>query len=321
MKWWYGVHAWRACARWLLLASFLAGSLAARADNLLHADHALAGKIWDMRERRWLDEPALLERIAAAEVLLLGETHDNPQHHALQLKLLQARLGSGARPALLFEQYDRERQTALDAALEKTPAPAALEAAAALMKGWDWKFYQPLLAAALDYRLPVYAANFSREQARPVIRQGFGAYDADELKRLAVDAVWDDKRQQYMSGLIEGTHCGQVDAALRDGLVRSQRLRDAVMADVAAAAASQGRGTVGIVGRGHARRDTGMPLYLAARYPQLRSYAIGLVEVSPDKLSPEDYERDGAGDGIIYDAMWFTARVDRPDPCASFGKK
>lgn len=318
MKWFQRDFLAWGCA-WLL-AGLLLSSSAARAETLQHADHVLAGKIWDTKERRWLDESALLERIAAADLLLLGETHDNPQHHALQLKLLQARLGSGVRPALLFEQYDRERQTTLDAALEKTPADAALEAAAALLKGWNWKFYKPLLAEALEYRLPVYAANFSREQARPVIRQGFSAYDAAELKRLAVDAVWTDRHQQYLAGLIEETHCGQIDAAMREGLVRGQRLRDAVMADVAAAAVSQGRGAIGIVGRGHARRDTGMPLYLTARYPQIRIYSIGLVEVSPGLDAPEAYEQARASDGVLYDAMWFTARVERPDPCASFGK-
>lgn len=313
--------AWHAGLQLLVLAVLMSGSAAVRADSLLHADHALAGKIWDMQERRWLDESVLLERIAAADLLLLGETHDNPQHHAVQLRLLQARMDTGVRPALLFEQYDRERQTALDAALEKSPVDAALESAATLMKGWDWKHYKPLLAAALEYKLPVYAANFSREQARPVIRQGLAAYDAAELKRLAVEAVWSDRHQQYMSNLIEGTHCGQVDATLRDGLVRGQRLRDAVMADVAAAASSQARGAVGIVGRGHARRDTGMPLYLAARYPQLRVYSIGFVEVSPGMQTPQAYEQGGASDGPPYDAIWFTARVDRPDPCASFGTK
>jgi uncharacterized iron-regulated protein len=305
----------------LLLLCLLLPVDAVPAESLLYADHPLAGKIWDMQERRMLDERTLLERIAAADVVLLGETHDNSQHHALQLKLLQVRLDAGVRPALLFEQFDRERQLALDEALAKTPPDVALEAAAALLKGWDWKFYKPLVAAGLEYKLPVYAANFSRERARPVIREGFAAFDAAELKRLAVEAVWSERQQQYLTHLIEGTHCGQVNVVLRDGLVRSQRLRDAVMADAAAAAASMARGVVGIVGRGHARRDIGMPLYLAARYPQARVYSIGLVEVSPGMESPEAYEQERATDGPVYDAIWFTARVDRPDPCASFGGK
>lgn len=292
---------------------------AAQAEALLYADHPLAGKIWDMQNRSLLDEQTLLARIGAAEVLLLGETHDNPQHHLLQLKLLQARFAAGARPALLFEQFDREVQTMLDAALAKTPIDAAMEAAKTLIKGWDWNFYEPLLASGAEHKVPIIAANFSRTHARPVIRHGYAAYDAAELKRLAVEDVWSEPHQEYLTGLIEGTHCGQVTPVLRDGLVRSQRLRDAVMADAAIPSLTQG--VIGIVGRGHARRDIGMPLYLAARAPQARVFSIGFVEVSPGMDAPESYERDGVAGHVAYDVIWFTPRVERPDPCAGFGKK
>lgn len=300
------------------LCLFMAAG-AVHAGPLLYTDHPLVGKIWDMQSRSMLDEQTLLARIGATDVLLLGETHDNPQHHLLQLKLLQERFSAGARPALLFEQFDREVQAMLDAALAKTPIDAAMEAAATLVKGWDWQFYAPLLAIGTEHKVPVIAANFSRTNARPVIRQGYAAFDAAELKRLAVEDVWSESHQQYLTRLIEGTHCGQVTPVLRDGLVRSQRLRDAVMADAAIPGLKQG--VIGIIGRGHARRDIGMPLYLAARAPQTRVFSIGFVEVSPGMDAPESYEQDGVAGNVPYDVIWFTPRVDRPDPCAGFGKK
>jgi len=289
------------------------------AQPLLHADHPLVGKLWDMRSRSYMDEATLLGRIDKANVLLLGETHDNPVHHELQQKLLQARLESGARPALLMEQFDTERQAALDLALAGSNRDAALNTADTLTKGWDWKYYRPLLATALDYKLPVIAANISRERERPVVRQGFAAFDAADLKRMAVDKVWSEGRQKYLARLIEEAHCGQIGADLRDGLVRGQRLRDAVMAD--AALSNIGRGVVGIVGSGHARRDIGVPIYLAARDPGARIYSIGFIEVSPEKTAPEAYETERATGDVPYDVIWFTPRIDRPDPCASFGKR
>jgi uncharacterized iron-regulated protein len=251
-------------------------------------------------------------------VLLLGETHDNPQHHALQLRVLEAQLAGGKRPALLFEQFDREVQAPLDAALAKTPPEAALEAAAELMKGWNWAFYRPMVAAALERQLPVVAANLSRAAARPVIREGLATLPDAERQRLALEQAWDDARQRYLAGLIEASHCGQVDAKMRDGLVLGQRLRDATLAD--AALLHPDRGVIGILGRGHAREDVGLPLYLAARSPKTSVYTIAFVEVRPGETDPAAYERDRATAAAPFDAIWFTPQAERPDPCAHFGK-
>jgi len=294
------------------------------AENTLYADHPLVGhpligKIWDMNSRSFIDEATLLARINQANVLLLGETHDNPQHHDIQQKLLKARIGSGARPALLMEQLDSENQAALDLALAGSNQDEALNTATGLIKFTDWKFYRPFLATAIDNKLPVIAANISSRQLQPVIWQGFAAYDAAALKRMAVEEVWSESRQNYMLRHIGGAHCGQIRDELRAGLTRSQRLRDALMAD--AAVSSIGRGVVAIVGSSHARRDVGIPLYLAARDPSARIFSIGFVEVIPGRDAPETYETESASGDAPYDVIWFTPRVARADPCADFGKK
>lgn len=274
--------------------------------------HPLAGRLWDVAAQRFIDETELLRRAAPAEVLLLGETHDNPEHHRLQAKLLQARVATGARPALLMEQFDRDQQTALDAARSEGKDLAAL------MRGWDWALYRPLVTLAATARLPLRAANLPRSTMRPVVREGYATLAAGEAQRLALDAVWDDMRQKYLVDLIEASHCGQVTPQLRDGLVRAQRLRDATLADSALEAIDGG--VVFILGRGHARRDVGVPLYLAARRPASRLLSVGFVEVSAGRTVPTQYEVERAGSIAPYDIIWFTPRAERPDPCLAFGK-
>src|SRR5450759_2929506 len=106
-----------ACIKIPLAFVLLLFASLAHAGNMLFTDHPLVGRIWDMNSRSFIDEATLLARISTANVLLLGETHDNPLHHEIQQKLLKARIESGARPALMMEQLDAESQPALDHAL------------------------------------------------------------------------------------------------------------------------------------------------------------------------------------------------------------
>jgi uncharacterized iron-regulated protein len=294
------------------LALLLAGCTLIPPGTLRDTDHPLAGKLWDVAAHAYIDESELLRRAASAEALLLGETHDNREHHRLQARVLQARLAAGARPALLMEQFDVDQQSAIDEARRggRDLAP--------LMRGWDWTLYQPLVALAGAAQLPLQAANLPRSATRPVVREGYATLAVGEQRRLGLLAVWDEAREKYMAGLIEASHCGKVSPQTRDGLVRAQRLRDATLADSALDKLAQG--VVFILGRGHARRDVGVPRYLEARRPGTRVLSIGLVEVGAGKTAPAQYETESIGGIPPHDILWFTPRAERPDPCLAFDR-
>lgn len=286
---------------------------------LRYHDHALVNRQWDVQQQRFVDRDEVLARVLAADVVLLGETHDNPVHHRLQGEILATLLAAGRRPTLVMEQFDTEQQGALDAATD------AAAVSALMARGWDSGQYRPLIESARQAGLPLVAGNVSRADTRPVIREGWQAIDPPRRERLQLDPVWDGRRETYMRQVITASHCGKIDDTLRDGLVRAQRLRDAVLADVALAprpAAADGS-TVFIVGRGHARSDVGVPRYLRARSTSLTVLSVGFTEVSPDKTAPADYLiEDGiAAPGAPHDLLWFTPRQTRPDPCKDFGKR
>ncbi|MDP2369626.1 ChaN family lipoprotein [Rhodoferax sp.] len=276
------------------------------------AGHRLLGALWDPSGQRFINQAELLGRASQAEVLLLGETHDNPEHHRLQAHLLQARLTAGAKPALLMEQFDTDQQALID------QARGAGQSLASLLRGWDWSHYASVVALADAAGVPVLAANLSRNAIRPVVRDGYSSLPAGELQRLALDQVWDAQRQAYMARLIEESHCGKISPALRDGLVRAQRLRDATLADTALAHLE--RGVVFILGRGHARRDVAVPRYLQARRPGTRVLSVGFVEVSDKLPDPAQYEHEQLGGMAAFDVIWFTSRAQRADPCLAFDK-
>ena len=126
-----------------------------------------------------LSVDALADAISRRPVVLLGEVHDNATQHAVRAEALRRLLASGARPALAFEQFDRERQQDLDDARIEALSPGTGRVdhliARAGASGWSWNFYRPYLQLAIDYGLPIVAANLSRSDAMRVAQQGFGA--------------------------------------------------------------------------------------------------------------------------------------------------
>jgi hypothetical protein len=75
------------------------------------------------------------------------------------------------------------------------------------MQGWDWSFYRPYVALAIEHRLPLIAANVSRADTRRVLKEGLPALgfearvpaDIDQLRSAFVrksknGAAWKQAR-------------------------------------------------------------------------------------------------------------------------------
>lgn len=295
-----------------VLLLFLSGLGACSAQPLTLAEHPLAGRVWDVAAQRFVEPAEAERRVAAADIALLGETHDNPAHHAVQVRLLQGALQAGRRPALLMEQIDTEWQPAVDAACAAAAGPAEVAAAGKVAPGWNWPLYEQLVALALEHRLPIVAANLSRTRTRGIAAGGLASLGDGEAERLGLAQAWPPQRRAAMRQVLVDGHCGD-DSPMIDKLIDVQRARDAVMADAALKAGATG--VVAILGRGHARADLGVPLYLQQRAAGRQVLSLGLVEVSEDRLLPGDYTDAANGN---HDLVWFTPRAVRTDPCIAF---
>lgn len=313
----------RGALRTLALAPavFALRSRAAPWVSPLLPDHPLVGTIWDARERRSATRTALEAACAQADFALVGETHDNPDHHRLQLELLEAIVRAGRRPAVALEQLDREHQAALDRARVERPGDAGYVADAAQFdrRGWHWPFYEPIIAFTLANGLPLVAANLSRRDASAVVERGYDALGADAASRLGLLQLPDPAQVEAIEAAVREGHCGKLPESVVPRMAAAQRARDAMIADALIARASAG--AVLIAGNGHVRRDLGVPLQLAARAPQRSVLAVGIVEVIEGMARAEDYVAPEAGNAPRFDFAVFTPRAARPDPCAGFAPR
>ncbi|MBL8376368.1 MAG: ChaN family lipoprotein [Burkholderiales bacterium] len=244
-------------------------------------------------------------------VVLLGEMHDNPHHHRLRAEALATALATdpSSRPALLMEQFDRERQADIERARRERPRDAAYLIAQATPErsAWNWVFYRPFVALALQYDLPLIAVNVSRADAQRVVREGIAAaFSSAELARLELHAPLPPAVVAAIEEAVRVGHCDALPRTLLPAMARAQMARDAAMA-----LALHDRGATGavlIAGNGHVRRDFGVPVWLA-RLGAKPAWVVGFTEAGT-------IEAAGA-----YDRQIATEAHVRPDPCAEFRRR
>src|SRR5438477_11504491 len=121
-------------------------TLAACAGQPTLQDHPLTGKIWDPHAAAFVSTDELFQRAARAHHVILGETHDNPEHHRLQRVVLDALAARGRKRVLAMEQFDSQYQAEMDAArIRVGDAEAIADAGHFDRKGWNWPLYKPLV--------------------------------------------------------------------------------------------------------------------------------------------------------------------------------
>jgi uncharacterized iron-regulated protein len=294
-------------------------------DSPLHRDHPLVGEIRATADGAALTPGELAQRLSAARFLLLGEQHDNPDHHALQAWALRALADAGRRPTVAFEMLERSQQPALDAYLDAHPddATGLGPALGWSERGWpDWAIYRPIAEAALAHDLPLLAADANRATIREVGRQGFDALSQERAAALAVSTALPEVQQAALIKEMQVSHCNLLPEGALAPMAKVQRLRDAVMADTLIRGARAADGAVLITGGGHARADRGVPWYLRQRLDAPTVITFRAMEVRPGTTDWRAYLPDTPGtQRPAFDYVWFTPGVDRGDPCAEFAEQ
>ena len=288
--------------------------MAVAAPALLHADHPLNATLWDTRSAERVDAEVLFDAAAAADWVLLGEKHDNAEHHKLQARVIDALGRRGRHVAVVWEMAEPQHAGALArATLDNVDALGA--ALAWEKRGWpDWRDYQPIAEAALIHRLPMLPGKPGRELVRAVRR---GAALPDGLPAaLDLSRDYPAKIEADLLEELAASHCGALPEKALPAMARVQHFWDAWMAAAMRAATApplQVDGAVLIAGSGHVRHDRAVPWHLEGEL-----LTLAFVEVVAGRGLATDYP---AFDPALFDYVWFTPRVDEKDPCAAFDKR
>jgi uncharacterized iron-regulated protein len=242
-----------------------------------------------------VDEDTVVQALRGADVALLGEKHDNPEHHQLQARMISAL----ATHSVAFEMLNAD--DAFDAA---TTAEELAQAVAWDDSGWpEFDLYRPVFDAVFASGARPLAAHPTNEQVRTVMSEGIEAI-GEAGNDLAVDRAPTGGPLQSLQQEIVDAHCGYADEHLTSMMVSAQVFKDAWMAR---SLAGLQPGSVLVAGNGHTRPDRGVPSYLDAN-----TVVVSFREVQHGEENPAAYVDGGA------DFIWFTSRLDNEDPCEAF---
>ncbi|MGI3186149.1 ChaN family lipoprotein [Nioella aestuarii] len=241
-----------------------------------------------------------LNALAGADVVILGEVHDNPSHHLWQAEAML----SLAPSAVVFEMLSP------DQAARITPEGLADPEMLADVIGWsdsgwpDFELYQPVFEALGE--AAIFGAALPYGDVRAAVNDGAAALFSGDASVFGLDQPLPDDQQTLREAMQAEAHCNALPAALLPVMVEAQRLRDAGFAARVLEALEQTGGPVVLItGNGHARTDWAVPAMIALAAPDVAVLSIGQFESEPTEDVPFDLWR-------------VTDPALREDPCAAF---
>jgi uncharacterized iron-regulated protein len=311
----------------LFPATLGAGSLGRQAPpgdpwvSAAQRDHPLAGRIWQPSGKQFVDAGELVAALDKAVFILLGEKHDNVDHHRIQAWLIRRFMEGGRRPAVAFEQLTIKQEKTLTDYLTAHPSDAAGlgEALGWKESGWpDWAMFEPVVQAALDGGAPILAASLPRKTVREIAAKGIDALTPEErraynLADFKAPAITPSMREQMIK-----SHCGALPESMADRMLLANAVKDMRMAEsMIRGAQMPGRDSaVLIAGGGHVRLDHAVPWHLRRLTPGKAVLALAIIEVEEGEDDPADYYEVSG-----FDFVWFTPRLDEIDPCEKFAEQ
>jgi len=297
----------------------------------LLTNKALVGKIWSRKKNDFITPTELASELHEKKYILLGETHDNPDHHWLQAKIIeqlsnQPNKPNFVKPSLVMEMVRVDQMWRLNKYRAQKDSKAIHLGTALLWEanGWpDWNMYLPIGELIFKHNLEVYPGMASRMMSNHLIKSDLFTMNQENKDKLKLNIPLDPPLQKSLVDEVRTSHCDRLPERVIEPMAGVQRFRDAWMADVMIQAATDDDGkkrqVILIAGSGHTRDDRGAPWYLRKRSPsaEANSASIQFAEVTNKAKTIKELAATDPNGKVAADYIWVTPAVTRGNYCDS----
>ncbi len=298
--------------RLVALLAIVPPALAAQTASpapVVAAPSYLPHRVYDTHKKQFIDFETLASRLATADLVFVGEQHDDPATHRMELAILESVARRRDSVILAMEMFERDVQPRLDAYLS-----GSVNEADFLKDSRPWKNYptdyRPLVELARERKWPVVASNVPRPMASMVSRAGLSALDtiaAEPRANVAatISCPEDDYFKKFAAVMGDMSSHGP-NATAEDGKARllrtyqAQCIKDETMGESVARAWRPGQLVVHYNGSFHSDHRLGTAVRALQRAEGARMVVVTAVPVKDlDTLKPSKEDRKRA-DYLLY---------------------
>jgi uncharacterized iron-regulated protein len=243
----------------------------------------------------------MIRELKKNRIVFIGELHDNPISHWMELQITKALYDSTTQNIILgAEMFEADNQLVIDEYLQKLFDDKKFEAELKLWKNYKTD-YKPLMLFARDNGLRFVATNIPRRYANIVFRKGFEGLDelSDEAKKYIapLPVKYDPEVKCYKDMLNMGDSPAGKAAHVMANLPKAQAAKDATMAYFIDKNMEPGKIFIHYNGSYHSKDHEGIIWYLSLMG---KGYEIVTVStVNQKDINVLDDENKGTADYII----------------------
>jgi len=225
-----------------------------------------------------------------APVIMIGENHEDPLAHAIELEILKKLKIATSSLCLSLEFYDREAQTVLDEYLAGlVPLDTFLSDS---KPPGNHAAYQPLIDLCKADQLPVLAANCPRRYTRMVSKAGrdfLTPLASTSARHLLPPLPYEGASQKYTQNFIDIMRAmGNNNPSVPTTMLDAQSLWDATMADSIHQGLGRMERVVHITGYFHIQYGLGTVEHLARLRPETEILTVVILPAEETQQMNEE---------------------------------
>lgn len=252
------------------------------------------GDIFHPASGYYVSQQTMLDHIMRAQVIFVGETHDNPAAHRLQEKILTALYQHNPEHVTLaMEMFTPSQQPVIDRWTAGELSEEEFIEAVGWNKGWsmDFGYYRPLLDLCRKNHIKILALNTERSTRKMVSATPLNQLSAGQKAQIPKMDLNDPYHQAMMDSYFSGHSSAPMPSSMIGRFKRVQTLWDETMAANLATYLKRHdskQQVVVIAGGNHIRYGFGIPRRLFRRIPVsyllIGSEEIDIPEDKQDRL-------------------------------------
>ncbi len=270
-----------------LLFVILACTMAA-----VHADEDAPGPDPVIDLSAMIDVSTLIEKVSDRQVVFVGESHDQYQHHLNQLAVIKGLHAKHSDLAIGLEFFFQPYQAVLDRYIAGEIEEADLLRETEYFNRWrfDYRLYRPIFQYAREHGIALIALNLESEITRQVGKEGIESLSEELKQRLPEEIDRDNEEYRKRLQSVFDSHPHKEGRSF-ENFLDVQLLWDEGMAQRAAQwlQAHPDSHLVILAGVGHVIYGDGIPKRLSRRFDATQAIILNVDAVAGLSQAMADY--------------------------------